>query len=99
MFATVRPEREKMRGEELELSPADSYGRASYNALNVAVTRAQFGAHVFTNSVQGLARSVELVDEKSSTLKKAPVHEREPGLEPPGRDWMRELELKTRELE
>ena len=99
MFATVRPEREKMRGEEVEPSPAEPYGRASYNALNVAVTRAQFGAHVYTNSVQGLARSVELVDEKSSTLKKTPAPEREPGHEPPGRDWMRELEQKTRELE
>jgi len=99
MFATVRPEREKMRGEEPELSPAEPYGRASYNALNVAVTRAQFGAHVYTNSVQGLARSVELVDEKSSTLKKAPAREREILREPTGRDWMRELEEKTRELE
>jgi conjugative relaxase-like TrwC/TraI family protein len=99
MFAAVRPERERMRGEEPELSPAGSYGRASYNALNVAVTRAQFGAHVYTNSIEGLARSVELVDEKSSTLKKVPALEREPGHEPPGRDWMRVLEQKIGELE
>lgn len=73
IFAPVRPEPEQAKGKELELVPErEGYGRASYNALNVAVTRAQFDTHVFTNSVQGLARSVEMVDQKSSALKKIP---------------------------
>ena len=52
--------------EEVEIR--ESFGRASYNAFNVAVTRAQYGATVFTNSLSDLAREVERVDVKSSTL-------------------------------
>ncbi len=51
-----------------ETAPRESFGRASYNAFNVAVTRAQYGATVFTNSLADLAREVEQVDVKSSTL-------------------------------
>jgi conjugative relaxase-like TrwC/TraI family protein len=63
MYAPVRPERGP-GGPGFE----EGYGRTSYNALNVAVTRARFGTRVFTNSVEGLTRSVQLVDGKTSTL-------------------------------
>ncbi|GFO63161.1 MobF family relaxase [Geomonas paludis] len=56
------------RGEFEEGVPRESFGRASYNAFNVAVTRAQYGATVFTNSLADLAREVERVDVKSSSL-------------------------------
>jgi len=63
MYAPVRPDR------ELSVEKgAEHFGRASYNALNVAVTRAQYEAQVFTNSMEGLSRCVELVDQKISTL-------------------------------
>ncbi|QWV98959.1 hypothetical protein KP003_06840 [Geomonas nitrogeniifigens] len=48
----------------------------SYNALNVAVTRARFGTRVFTNSIDDLERS-ELIDGKSSTRGKAMAPARE----------------------
>ena len=73
MYAPVRLE--KGREREFDTAVHESYGRTSYNALNVAVTRAQFGTRVFTNSIEGLSRSVELVDGKTSTLAKS----REPG--------------------
>ena len=64
LFAPVRP-----RGAgEREESPEESYGRMSYNALNVAVTRARYGVRVFTNSIEDLTRSVQSVEGKSSTL-------------------------------
>jgi conjugative relaxase-like TrwC/TraI family protein len=86
MFAQVRPEPEHARETGTERSLIDEpYGRASYNALNVAVTRAQFDAHVFTNSVKELTRSVELVDEKTSTLSRIPGEEREVSRMVPGR--------------
>jgi conjugative relaxase-like TrwC/TraI family protein len=65
MVALVRPA--PAHGSDLETG-RESYGHASYNALNVAVTRAQFGTHIFTNSVEGLAKAVETVDVKTSTL-------------------------------
>ena len=69
MYAVVQPDPGRARDKGGELLPGEEpYGRVSYNALNVAVTRAQFESRVFTNSVEGLARSVQLVDEKSSTL-------------------------------
>ena len=67
MYAPVRPE--KMTEKEIDLAP-EEYGRTSYNALNVAVTRARFGTRVFTNSIAGLTSSVEMVDGKTSTLTK-----------------------------
>jgi conjugative relaxase-like TrwC/TraI family protein len=77
MVAVVRPE--PTRGREPE-APGQ-YGHASYNALNVAVTRARFGTHVFTNSIEGLERSVQQVDAKTSTLKPClPERSREAGL-------------------
>jgi len=83
MFARVRPEPEhrKKKGVERSLDQ-EPYGKASYNALNVALTRAQFRTRVYTNSIEGLARSVELADEKSSTLKKVPEQVREIHREP-----------------
>ncbi|WP_214608074.1 MobF family relaxase [Geoanaerobacter pelophilus] len=67
MYAPVRPG----KGPEKEIDgAAEEYGRTSYNALNVAVTRARFGTRVFTNSIEGLTRSVETVDGKTSTLAK-----------------------------
>ena len=47
---------------------AERFGRASYNAFNVAITRARHGAMVFTNSLPGLKQAVVSVDGKSSTV-------------------------------
>lgn len=44
------------------------HGKESFNLLNVAVTRAEHEAHVMTNSIKGLLKSVEKVDEKTSNL-------------------------------
>ena len=60
-FSKEVPEKEIDRAHE-------EYGRPSHNVLNVAVTRARFGTRIFTNSIAGLTRSVETVDEKTSTL-------------------------------
>lgn len=94
MYAPVRPG----PGREPELS-GDSFGRTSYNALNVAVTRARFEARVFTNSVEGLTRAVQTVEVKSSTLNRLPGRERESAAEPPGKGRLRELDAKMDELE
>lgn len=64
-FAPVRDK--EASGKEPAL-PDRSFGRASYNALNVAVTRAQYEANIFTNSLAGLRREVEHLDMKTSTL-------------------------------
>ncbi|MBC8018855.1 MAG: hypothetical protein H7X83_10110 [Verrucomicrobia bacterium] len=43
------------------------------------MTRAQFGAHVFTNSLMGLTKAVHLVDATSTRNKEVePVRKREP---------------------
>jgi len=47
---------------------AERFGRVSYNAFNVAVTRARHEAMVFTNSLAGLKQAVVTVDDKSSTV-------------------------------
>jgi len=47
---------------------AAQFGRATYNAFNVALTRAKYQAVVFTNSVPGLKKAVLSVDEKTSTI-------------------------------
>jgi hypothetical protein len=89
MVAPVRPEPEQGKSREVAHAPGEeSYGHASYNALNVAVTRAQYGTRVFTNSVEGLARSVEIADTKTSTLAGVPgrVPEVDRGLPGPGHD-------------
>ena len=67
MYAPVRPE--KLPKKQLDHA-FEEYGRTSYNALNVAVTRARFGTRIFTNSIEGLTRSVQMVDGKTSTLTK-----------------------------
>ena len=74
MYAPVRPE--KVSEKEPDRAP-EEYGRTSYNALNVAVTRARFGTRVFTNSIAGLTRSVETVDGKTSTLTRLREPERD----------------------
>ena len=69
MVAPVRPEPE--RGKDRETVPPagkESYGHLSYNAFNVAVTRAQFGTHVFTNSLAGFTKAVQIVDTGSTAL-------------------------------
>jgi len=84
LFAQVRPGEQTPPGKNLERDAAEeAYDRTSYNALNVAVTRAQFGTTIFTNSVAGLTRTVELVDSKTSTLNRIPGLQRElgPGVE------------------
>ncbi|WP_162604683.1 MobF family relaxase [Geomonas edaphica] len=95
LYAPVQPKK------GMELVPGDghgeSYGRMSYNALNVAVTRARFGTRVFTNSIDDLERSVESVDGKSSTLGKArePVreitHAQQRGSTEPAHDLQRSI--------
>ena len=88
LFAHVRPEEDRSPGKNLERGAGEeAYDRTSYNALNVAVTRAQFGTAVFTNSVPGLISSVELVDSKTSTLNRIPGLERELHPEVEGRDF------------
>lgn len=47
---------------------SEKFGRASFNAFNVAVTRARYDAMVFTNSVAGLKKAVLTVDQKTSTV-------------------------------
>ncbi|WP_162605185.1 ATP-dependent DNA helicase [Geomonas oryzae] len=64
LYAPCRSEDAKTR----LAAPEEQYGRTTYNALNVAVTRAQYGTRIFTNSMEGLARSVETVEEKITTL-------------------------------
>jgi hypothetical protein len=65
----------------MELEPANelegSCGRMSYNALNVAVTRARFATRIFTNSIDDLERAVEMVDGKTSTIRKVIEPKRE----------------------
>jgi len=82
MFSYLKPADEQLQvnrnGQDL---PQESYGRASYNALNVAVTRAQYGAIVMTNTLSGLAHAVEKVDIKTSTLN--PIGGNRTGLPPP----------------
>ncbi|WP_224958372.1 ATP-dependent DNA helicase [Geomonas subterranea] len=69
LYAPCRSEEAKTRpAEERQAAPEEQYGRTTYNALNVAVTRAQYGTRIFTNSMEGLVRSVETVEEKSTTL-------------------------------
>ncbi len=70
LFAPVRP------GGEKSEAPGEGYARASYNALNVAVTRARYGATVCTNSLADLAREVERVEVKTSTLDPFPHAEK-----------------------
>jgi hypothetical protein len=84
MVAPVRPEPERGRARE-SVPPAgqESYGHLSYNAFNVAVTRGQFGTHVFTNSLAGFTRAVQLVDTGSTCLTGGV--EREVGRELPGK--------------
>jgi len=73
LFARVQPVGEKIKAVDGVSAPAEeSYGRVSYNALNVAITRAQYGGCVFTNSVSGLLREVEHEDRKTSTLGRIP---------------------------
>jgi len=88
LFAQAQPERELPQGRNLELAAKEErFERTSYNALNVAVTRAQFGTTIFTNSVAGLTRSVELVDCKTSTLNKITGLEKGLSLEVAGREF------------
>ena len=68
MVAPVRPEPERGKGESEPSSAHETYGHLSYNSLNVAVTRAQFGTRVFTNSLAGFTKAVQVVDANSSTL-------------------------------
>lgn len=46
----------------------DRFGRASFNSFNVAITRARYEGAVYTNSLPGLKKAVQVVDSKSSTI-------------------------------
>ncbi|WP_136525386.1 MobF family relaxase [Geomonas ferrireducens] len=80
-------------------APEALYGRTSFNALNVSLTRAQFGTRVFTNSVEGLSRAVETVDEKTTTLTRASYGEKLPAKENKLHETVREFGEKVREME
>lgn len=68
-FAYVKPGQEQGKEQERNATTGEeAFGHASYNALNVATTRATHEAHVMTNSLSGLEKAVEKVDEKSTTL-------------------------------
>jgi conjugative relaxase-like TrwC/TraI family protein len=94
LVAVVEQGPKRERGRELEQSPQ---GQLTYNALNVAVTRAQYGTHIFTNSIEGLEKSVERVEIKSSTLKREPGLARVPGREL-SQAWSRDFGERVREL-
>ena len=94
LVAVVESGPKREIGRELEQS---QQGQLTYNALNVAVTRAQYGTHVFTNSIEGLEKSVERVEVKSSTLKREPGLVREAGREL-SQTWSREFGERVREL-
>lgn len=73
-LAAFKPVRERATGERNFQTEVDStldaekFGRASYNVFNVAITRARHEAMVFTNSVTGLEKAVQSVDEKTTTI-------------------------------
>jgi conjugative relaxase-like TrwC/TraI family protein len=61
-------------GKKAELDSSaelEKFGRASANALNVAVSRARDEAHVMTNTFDGLEKAAQAVDEKTTTVEKA----------------------------
>lgn len=61
------------RNHQTEIdSAAESarFGRASYNNLNVALTRSRYEVELYTNSLTGLKRAVLSVDQKTSTVGK-----------------------------
>jgi hypothetical protein len=62
MFSDVKPDHNHQGKNAL------SYSHASYNGLNVAVTRAQYCAEIITNSIDGLKNAVRSIDTKTSTL-------------------------------
>ena len=62
MFSYVKPDHNHQEKKESD------YGHASYNGLNVAVTRAQYCSELFTNSIDGLKNAVRSIDIKTSTL-------------------------------
>ena len=79
MVAPVRPETELSRDREIESLPGhEPYGHVSYNSFNVAVTRAQFGTRVFTNSVEGFSKAVQFVDTNTTTVNKEAERKVEP---------------------
>lgn len=61
---------EKSQGATVEHSVMVDSGseQASYNSLNVAVTRAEYGAEIITTDKETLVKSVQEVDTKTSTL-------------------------------
>lgn len=89
------PSPERNYRAELDVQAmAERYGRVSFNAFNVAVTRARYDTMVFTNSIAGLKEAVLVVDEKTSTVdhplkRRIDIAERqlaEGPLAPPGPD-------------
>ncbi|BCO11234.1 hypothetical protein GEOBRER4_n1003 [Citrifermentans bremense] len=99
LYAPVHPRREETLPSGAELPSPEQYGKASFNALNVSLTRAQFGTRVFTNSVEGLTRSVETVDEKTTTLAGESYREKLTEKGRPVQETVRQLGDKIGELE
>jgi conjugative relaxase-like TrwC/TraI family protein len=46
----------------------EQYGQSSYNTMNVAVTRAEYEAHIMTNSAAGYEREIQNVAEKTTNI-------------------------------
>jgi hypothetical protein len=99
LYAPVPPPKQTLTPRIGVTSPEVEYGRASFNALNVSLTRAQFGTRVFTNWVEGLSRSVEMVDEKTTTLAGESNRQKLPEKEHPVPETGRQLGDMVRELE
>jgi hypothetical protein len=105
LYAHVQPGEAEMKTvDAVASSTEERYGHVSYNALNVAITRAQYGGCVYTNSISGLLREVEHEDRKTSTLdriaepeKAAPaVAEPEPQFVAPEKSRHPEIPLRER---
>uniref|UniRef100_C6DZ94 Conjugative relaxase domain protein n=1 Tax=Geobacter sp. (strain M21) TaxID=443144 RepID=C6DZ94_GEOSM len=58
----------------------ERYGRASYNLLNVALTRSRYQTTVFTNSLEGLDQAVQTVDQKTTSITSAMLQRKPPSL-------------------
>lgn len=61
LFSFIKP-------DQVQEHDQHAYGRASFNGLNVAITRAQYKAEILTNSIAGLKKAVQSIDIKTSTL-------------------------------
>ncbi|MBJ6750489.1 MobF family relaxase [Geomonas anaerohicana] len=99
LYAPVPPPKQTLTPRFDVPASEVEYGRASFNALNVSLTRAQFGTRVFTNWVEGLSRSVEMVDEKTTTLNRGSYSDKIAAKEGPLHASVRQFAEKVTEME